>query len=388
MASALEELFEDEAITEVTVIVAWVRFRGLTRLRAEIEAFRDRGGRLRVVVGVDEGGATRPGLFLAMRLADEAFVFHDKTAGTFHPKMFFGEGSDKAVLIVGSSNVTPGGLYVNYEASLRATFKLPDEESGPVEGFRAYVAHLLDEPALCLALDAETIDQLVADPTILVSGHERSHRSSRTSRSTAGDGIETGPVGLFGIRSKPVDGAPGLSAADRAELASLEIGVEADEDRTAVARITDTIPAEPDGEAPLVLASWSKVLPQGDAQQNRNPRTNPTGDLRLTQAGHDIDQTSFFRNVLFGALDWAPTEDADLESATVAMDVTIAGASAGRLRFTVTYAPHRESGQRNFTTKLLWGSLLETLKAVDYTGYTVSLSALSNGVYRMDISAP
>lgn len=87
------------------------------------------------------------------------------------------------------------------------------------------------------------------------------------------------------------------------------------------------------------------------------------------------------------ALEWTALQGDDVETASVAMSVMVGGASAGVMRFEVTHAPHRESGQGNFTTKLLWGPLLPTLKAVDYTGYTLGLTALSDGTYRMDISA-
>lgn len=390
-ASALADLLGDPEIDEVTIVVAWLRYRGLVRLRHELDAFRARGGRLRIVLGVDEGGATRPGLLLAVRLADEAFVYHDKGAGTFHPKAFFGEGPRKAVLIVGSSNATPGGLFSNYEASLRATFALPLEEVGAVSDFRAFVAGLLAERELCLQLDAETVDQLVADPSIDVSGHE--HPRGRGARDAEGGAVEA-PVGIFGRRSTPVTRAPALTEEDLEELRSMEIGIEEepqsspgvpDTPSTVVLLADDpTVPVE---DPPLVLHSWAKKLPQGDAQQNRNPRTNPTGDVRLTRAGHAIDQTVYFRNEMFAGLTWLPTEGSDLESAEVDMDVTVDGGSAGVMRFVVTHAPHRESDQGNFTTKLMWGPLLQTMKAIDYTGYTLSLTAMSDAGYRMDISA-
>lgn len=327
-ASALGDLLRDPEITEVTIVVAWLRYRGLVRLRNELDAFRARGGHLRIVLGVDEGGATRPGLLLAVRLAEETFVYHDRGTGTFHPKAFFGEGPGKAVLIVGSSNATPGGLFSNYEASLRATFALPREERGAVSEFRAFLAALLAERELCLQLDAETVDQLVADPSIDVSGHEQPRR--RGVRGIGGEADRA--VGLFGRRSGAVGRAPALTEKDLAELRSLEIGIEEESQappeslgRTATGLVLPDEPAVPVNNAALVLHSWTKKLPQGDAQQNRNPRTNPTGDMRLTRAGHPIDQTVFFRYDLFGGLPWVPAEGSDVESAEVDMQVTVDG---------------------------------------------------------------
>ena len=88
----LAEALADPGIESLTIVVAWARFGGLRRLEPEITAFRERGGSLRIVLGIDEGGATVPGLRVSIRLADEPFVFHDRTARTFHPKVYLAEG--------------------------------------------------------------------------------------------------------------------------------------------------------------------------------------------------------------------------------------------------------------------------------------------------------
>jgi HKD family nuclease len=119
-AAFLTATVEDPEIEVLTIVVAWARFRGLRRIKEALESFRARGGELRIILGIDEGGATRPGLMLALELATEAFVFHDPAGWTIHPKVYLGEGQRKAILFVGSSNATPGGLFGNYEASLKA----------------------------------------------------------------------------------------------------------------------------------------------------------------------------------------------------------------------------------------------------------------------------
>jgi hypothetical protein len=124
----LRRALGDPELTAVTAAVAWARFRGLGRLTDALEAFRERGGFLRIIVGIDEGGATRPGLMAALTFFDEAYVFHDPSSRTFHPKIYLADGPRKAILLVGSSNATPGGLFANYEASLEATFELPRDE--------------------------------------------------------------------------------------------------------------------------------------------------------------------------------------------------------------------------------------------------------------------
>src|SRR5258708_16393235 len=78
---ALRRLLTDPVITEITIVVGWVRYRGLGRLRTELAAFVARGGHSRIILGIDEGGATRPGLLGALRSFTEAYVFHDRSGG-------------------------------------------------------------------------------------------------------------------------------------------------------------------------------------------------------------------------------------------------------------------------------------------------------------------
>jgi hypothetical protein len=137
-----------------------------------------------------------------------------------------------------------------------------------------------------------------------------------------------------------------------------------------------------------VSASWSKVLPRGDAQQVA-PGTNPTGNLRLTKAKHDIDWTKWFRDDLFGSAAWSKGSDVGgkpIEVADIPFAVTIAGVALGQLTLQVTHAAHRESGQHNHTTVLRWGPLLRTMRATDYTKHTVTLAHLSDGSFALDVS--
>src|SRR4051794_39861743 len=96
--------------------VAWGKRSGLSRLTSAIGEFKRGGGRAEAVLGVDEGGATKEGLQLALELFDSAYVFHDPGPRTFHPKIYVVRGDARAVAVVGSGNLTCGGLFTNFEA--------------------------------------------------------------------------------------------------------------------------------------------------------------------------------------------------------------------------------------------------------------------------------
>jgi hypothetical protein len=411
LAAFLRRALSDSTIDSLVVVVAWARFGGLARVQREIEAFKARGGASTIILGIDAGGATRPGLLLAAALFDEAFVFHDPAGGTFHPKLYMASGSEQAFLAVGSSNATAGGLFANYEVSLEARFVLPDDLEDPaLAEARAYVDELIGETELCLRLDTETIDRL-QERRYRVAGNERRRKPSAP-KTPEGDSASDDPVGvsgdtsgapgLFGTRRAPRTRTPALDAKALTELASLEIASDDEAENDDEQGLLPDEPSEPDElaqvagppSAPVraapvtVSASWSKVLPKGDAQQVA-PGTNPTGNLRLTKAKHEIDWTKWFREDLFGSTAWRTASDVGgkpIEVVDIPFAVTIAGVALGQVTLQVTHAAHRESGQHNHTTVLRWGPLLSTMRATDYTKHTVTLARLSDGSFALDVS--
>jgi hypothetical protein len=388
----LTSTLADPGLDSLTIVAAWARFGGLRRFRSEFEDFRERGGRLRLIAGIDEGVATRPGLALAIELADQAYVFHDRGARTFHPKLYLGEGPGSAVLLVGSSNVTAGGLFSNYEASLEARFELPVEaEAEALVGAREYVAKLIEDQRLCLPLDFELLDRLASDPRYAIAPGE-GRRSPARSRPA---GIEPDEVDqdarpaeageeIFGASRHEKTTARALPAGARAELEALEAEVVGAGDEEP-GRPSDPPPPPP---SPL---TWTKLLNKTDAQHPPSPNSNPVGNLRLTKAGHEIDWLTWFRREMFGQAAWSPGLDRrgnPIEVATVRFEVTIAGRSLGPIDLEVDHAPHREEGQANHATVLHWGPLSPELRTRDYSGHTLTVELRTDGSHRLDIAKP
>lgn len=105
------------------IAVAWVRASGMAYLSDRLANFLQRGGHLSVIVGIDLQNTTREGLQALLELEkhgrSETFVFHNEAGSIFHPKLYLFRNEEEARLIVGSNNVTEGGLYVNVEAGLQ-----------------------------------------------------------------------------------------------------------------------------------------------------------------------------------------------------------------------------------------------------------------------------
>jgi hypothetical protein len=150
---------------------AWVREPALRRLEPDLRPFRARVGRpqCRGLFGVDLGGTTREGLELAAELFGQARVFHfsGSPVRTFHPKLYLFEQADSAVVIVGSSNLTTGGLWGNFELSIIVELDLAlDTDLAFLEDVRNWYERWWSEPNGSRAVNARTIAALEADPSI------------------------------------------------------------------------------------------------------------------------------------------------------------------------------------------------------------------------------
>lgn len=138
---------------------------------------------------------------------------------------------------------------------------------------------------------------------------------------------------------------------------------------------------------------WRKKLSRTDAQRQDG---HHTGDLRLVQAAkpphacrcaddcpcksdqcdgpptsaeHNseaIDQTTHFRNDVFGHLPWTVAKTTPYsEVAETDFDVTILGVHVGNRRLELSHKPDGEAGQNNYTTNIRWGSLASVLQTLD-----------------------
>lgn len=121
------EIQNDESkFDNLYIMVAYVRESGVSRIRRSLKQFRLHGGKVKAVVGIDEKNTTKEGLSSLMNDVDETYIYHNTNAfHTFHPKLYiFEKKSKKAIIFVGSNNLTQGGLFTNYETSIKIELNL------------------------------------------------------------------------------------------------------------------------------------------------------------------------------------------------------------------------------------------------------------------------
>ncbi len=125
-----------------------------------------------MAVGVDVRGTSVDGLASLLECVGdrgEVWVFHNENGPTFHPKMYVFSNDRSAEIIIGSGNLTRGGLFENYEASVALALDLtaPDDHALLTGVEAVFDAYFDRGPGTAVALTQETLERLTADGYIL-----------------------------------------------------------------------------------------------------------------------------------------------------------------------------------------------------------------------------
>lgn len=120
--SRINALLKRPGLKRFRAAVAYARWDGLGLIAPELEKFLGAGGEFQSIYGISNG-VTTPDSFLYSLYLRELFPTHtyagaieDKFANaTFHPKFFEFLYSDRIIAVVGSANLTGGGLVRNIE---------------------------------------------------------------------------------------------------------------------------------------------------------------------------------------------------------------------------------------------------------------------------------
>jgi HKD family nuclease len=116
----------------VKILMAFVNRDGLRYVRKHLEAFYDGGGILEFIVGIDNGVTTHEALTYLRKRFPEAslFVFHDKMPRkVFHHKAVILENDKSVTFMMGSPNLTLGGMFANFESAVLVDLDRTDDAS-------------------------------------------------------------------------------------------------------------------------------------------------------------------------------------------------------------------------------------------------------------------
>lgn len=134
LGNRLIKALKSDQFQTLTIIVAFAKNSGVLRLKDSITQFRNRGGVVNVYVGVDMGGTSYEALCNLKTHVDKLWVVHSDYGQTFHTKIYNFAGQENSLLIVGSHNLTGGGLWTNFENSAILSTPASTDESSTFQG--------------------------------------------------------------------------------------------------------------------------------------------------------------------------------------------------------------------------------------------------------------
>ncbi len=114
------------AWTHFRAAIAFVKLSGTRHVKERLATF-SRGAQVEIIAGIDHRGTSSEGLrdlLDALSPNNRVIVFHNRLPLTFHPKVYLFKSATNADVIIGSGNLTEGGLFTNYEAGLRLSLDL------------------------------------------------------------------------------------------------------------------------------------------------------------------------------------------------------------------------------------------------------------------------
>lgn len=366
-ANELNTLLSEPWIDSVILSSAFANANGVAQIAPRLQGL---GGRCKVFVGARNGSTTAQAVARLLATGVEVFLVDTAMrARIFHPKLYLAVGDGVARVLMGSANLTHAGLFNNIEAG--ADIGLDLSNQADADFVNSFVAgfHTLETtfPDHCFAI--KSLRQII----LLMREGVLEDERKPTTTSAMGAG-QQGPN-----TNKP--------------RINLPFTVPPKSARTRKPRPPLSIPGTVMSVMPQYGALlWAKPnLPTSDLQlltHGNNP-----GVLRLTQAkfqvnGQIIDQTTYFRNAVFGSLAWAiDPNDPGKEMADVAVSLVIAGVYVGDFDLHVSHKPAWAAGQANYTTGLHWDSAVNHIRQASLIGRTLQLFApsLPNGRFVIEI---
>ncbi len=335
----------------ITIGVAFLNARGLSAVGHAIARVAPH---TTVFVGVRNGITSAQGLTDLLQIECSIYAVDTGSRSTlFHPKIYASRNTDEARVVIGSANLTGGGLASNIEASFCLTLPLgyannammvtdlEDNLYGMIPRFPDHVFPITDDHTIQRLLDSGRVVDEEAPVTPTPAGHSRHHQ------------VDTPGVMPLNTTYVPL---PALRPPAPRPLAS--------------------IPAASSMRPALVwqsgpLTRRALTIPVGAT-------TNPTGSMLFTKgAMDDIDQRHYFRDEVFGDLDWQPDPRIPHYERTAAQfDVIIAGVDYGRFELRISHNTRTESRayrQRNSMTQLHWGDARPLVARTDLLARTIYL---------------
>jgi HKD family nuclease len=354
-----------------TGISAFASESGIYGLSRHLNIAKKNFKNLNLIVGVDLEGTSKEALNEILGLAINSYIFYQKEQPIFHPKIYLFEGPKDIKLILGSSNLTRGGLFTNVESSMIVEFDSTDKDGlallAELKGYYNTLFNFSD-PNL-FKVSSTVIAEFYHKGIIPDEIIRRNDYHKKSISSSLGSNRQPGTL----VIPKRDTAKTPSSFPSKPRKNNVQSGTVSPTTLTAQAKV-------------LV---WQKLsLSKSDAQ-DVPAGTHGTGNLKLSQAGFKlnnglIDYATYFRNNVFQNLSWARTKpnSTTYEETICNFDITILGTSYSIQPLKLSFDPIRISNQKNTPSWLHWGNVLNLiLGQINLTGHTLNMYQSNQSFY-------
>jgi hypothetical protein len=284
----------------------------------------------------------------------------------FHPKVYLSKTATHGRMLIGSANLTLGGLHNNIEAS-------------------AIVKCDLRDPA-----DRRLLSQ-VSEAFTELSGRHPEHVFEVRSEAEVEALYNSGRL-ISEEDAAPPQPRAAVRRGQRDSLSAMALSRAVT--APAIGRRRNRAPAVPVHTAATVgsrdhggVLVWkSKPLTRRDLNIPRADGTNQTGSMGFKKGFTEgIDQRHYFREEVFASLPWVPDGQGSVwERSRIEVDLVVKNIAYGTYFLKLSHNMDRTSAsyrQKNFMTQLHWGEAKEDIAKEDLLGRTLYL-------YRRDTVPP
>lgn len=348
---AIENLLTLENTNRIIISTAFLTSEGVYLLKDSLQAANDK---ITAYIGIRNGITSKQGFENLFELGIETYAVDTGSSRfIFHPKAFLSVNPHKAITIVGSANLTYGGLVNNLESSSITELDMENnaDDKQYVQNFINVFADLkADFPDNVIRIvNKETIQNLFEEGKLI--DESESKRISSVGKNKHGD--EVTPVMLLKREKVALPAKVKKKIIKRNAHPQQTIGQ---------TEVLDQAIVILENKSMQLREVWvSKELKERDLNVPTGDKTNVTGSMLLKKGQYDIDQQTYFRDEVFNHLKWSnkPDKERHFEYAIAKFHFIIEGINYGEYELELKHDTRTDTKtyeQRQPMTHLLWGN--------------------------------
>lgn len=335
-----------EDVEKVLVSVAFANLNGLTALEASLKPIAQKAT---LFIGIRNGITSVQALQKSLDIGCTVYVVDTgKPSIVFHPKIYLARSSNESRVIVGSANLTGGGLRSNIEASLMISnhLEMVDEWERIIENLPNQYPDNVYEVPNSQSIQDLLEDGVIVDENVVITPRFTGKSTNVPKRNTPVISLTTSSGTRIPRRATPTQGSANRLA-------------------------TQSVSA-------FDLVWTSNPLTERSLNIPTNQSTNPTGSMLFSKGTVlGIDHRHYFKDEVFSNVQWSiDPQSPHMERADVLFQLIVRGVDYGEFNLRVSHDTRTSTPtyrQRNSMTQLHWGTARQFIARQELLGDTLYL---------------